>query len=154
MNKNQFLKIKSTTVILKSKIICLVTLVLFIAFLMLSCSKDDPKPLGPFNVVACTPTNKMDDLSIDTKIAVTFNKKPSAETIAGKYFTLEASGGDGTNLECDASFDGFNTIVYTPKVQLIEGTSYGIGIFYATAADGAILQRELMSSFTTKINPH
>jgi hypothetical protein len=139
---------------MKSKVIYFVTQVLFISLVMLSCSKEnDPKSLTHFNVVACTPTDKMDGVSVDTKIAITFNKKPSAEMIAGKYFILEISGGDGTNFECDATFDGFYTIVYTPKVLLKEEKSYCIAILYGFAEDGAKLQKEFMSSFTTKINP-
>jgi hypothetical protein len=136
---------------MKTKVLNFVALILFVSLVMLSCSKEnDPKP-APFNVVACTPTDKLDGVSVDAQIVVTFNKKPSAEMIAGKYFSLDepwSGNNNWSSIECEAKFDGLYTIIYTPKTLLKKGISYGI-LLYGFAEDGTKLQRELRSSFTT-----
>ena len=139
---------------MKSKVLYFVTQVLFISFVMLSCSKEsDPKPVSPFNVVAYSPADKADDVKPDAKIVITYNKKPSAEMIAGKNFILELANSPETQFECSAAYDGSTTISYTPNALLGKGVRYAVVLNYPLAADGTKLQNEFIISFTTALKP-
>lgn len=107
--------------------------------------------VAPLGVVSVTPADKTTTIKADSKIKIEFSKKPSAKTISGSYFKLTDL--DGMPIEVTTSFDGTNTITYSPKYPLLDNSTYTIVLDGATAEDQSKLSAKFQSTFKTENFP-